>query len=579
MADEKITRSSSESDNAKINKIRNWMTSQNIDVYLVPHSDRFQSEYLPASEERLAWLTKFTGSHGMAVVLKDRAALYVSGLYLLQASLQIDTGTYDIINSPPENPAIWLKKNLGENAKIGFDPWLFTVTQVMQWQHISAQEKWQLQPVLENPIDLYWTDRPADPAIPGVVHGIQFAGKTTEEKISALLEKKSSKANYLLISDPSITCWLLNMRGQDVAHTPLIQSVALLDKEGQVTLFADPRKITSDLRASWGNHVAVEDLPRLFAVLEKMGGAVQLDPTQCAYAVKDFCVNHQIKVIEAVDPALLLRAQKNETEINGAIKAHEIDAKAFADFTSWLKARDFKSETVTELDVIAKLHECRAQTGECVDESFGTIAGFGPNGAIIHYSATPETNLQLKEGSLLLLDSGGQYRFGTTDVTRVFSLGPPTVQMKKHYTAVLKGLIALTNARFPVGSNGAQLDTIARAPIWAIGEDYAHGTGHGVGSYLSVHEGPTRITKASFSPQSVGPVEEGMILSIEPGIYIEGEYGIRLENLVVVVEDKRPGDVKEMLAFKTLTKIPFEENLIDFNILDEKEKAFLEQFR
>jgi len=339
-------------------------------------------------------------------------------------------------------------------------------------------------------------------------------------------------------------------------------------------LFTDPQKITPALQNSWGNHVAVADLDQLYEILSKLEGPLQIDPGQCAYAVKNFCEEKEIKVVEVADPSLLLRACKNETEINGAIKAHEIDAGAFAEFTTWFKAQDFAKEKITELDIIQKLHEYRAATGQCVDESFDTIAGFGPNGAVVHYRADEQSNLQLKEGSLLLLDSGGQYRFGTTDVTRVFAVGAPSIEMKTHYTAVLKGLINLSMTRFPVGTNGSQLEALARAPIWALGLDYAHGTGHGVGSYLSVHEGPQGLSPRS----STIALQPGMILSIEPGIYLTDQYGIRLENLVVVVKDEREGDVKEMLAFKTLTKIPFNESLIDFEMLDERERMFLKQF-
>lgn len=563
----------------KITQLRKWMASEKLDAYLVPHADRFQSEYLPPEDERLAWLTEFTGSHGMAAVLSDKAALFVSGIYTLQASLQIDTSAIDVVESPPAHPIEWLSQHLAKDAVIGFDPELFTVAQVAMWQRMAKQQQWLLLPITNNPIDMMWHDRPDAQIKPATPHSLEYAGEITQQKIERMLVEKSDKADYILTADPSLVCWLLNMRGDDVAHTPLVQSVSLLDKEGQVTLFTNPDKITADLIKAWGNHVAIEDLSNLYNTLEKITATIQIDPAQCPFAVKDYCEQKNIPLIEAADPALLLRACKNEIEITGSEKAHGLDAVAFLEFSEWLRSRDFAAEKITELDVVQRLREARQNTGHCLDESFSTIAGFGPNGAIIHYRADEKSNLQLKEGSLLLLDSGGQYRFGTTDITRVFPIGSPSSEMKKHYTAVLKGLIALSLARFPSGTIGAQLDTLARAPVWAVGLDYAHGTGHGVGSYLSVHEGPQRITKMNLSAQGGAALQEGMILSIEPGIYLEGQYGIRLENLVVVVKDPQPNDAKEMLAFKTLTKVPFEESMIEFDQLSQQEKQFLQQFQ
>lgn len=576
MADKKLTRSSSaKSDSAKkIESLRTWMKAHKIDAYLVPHSDRYQSEYLPSSDERLAWLTGFTGSAGMSAILNDNAILFTDGRYTLQAAQQVDSDHYDIVESPPNNPMETLVQHLEENAEIGFDPLLFTVAQISIWRKAASKENWILVPINENPIDLLWQDKPVEPIIPAENHPIEFAGISTEDKINAILEKKVKNAEHILITDPSLVCWLLNMRGRDVAHTPLVQSMALLDKDGQVILFADAEKITPELRGIWGNHVGVEDISRLYDVLAKITAPLQIDPTQCPFAVKDFCEDKNITLIEAIDPATLLRAAKNDTEINGAIKAHEIDAIAFKDFFGWFNAIDFTKEKITELDIVQRLHEARETTGQCLDESFDTIAGFGPNGAIVHYRADENSNLQLQNGNLLLLDSGGQYRCGTTDVTRTLAIGTPTSEMKKHFTAVLKGLIALSTTRFPVGISGGQMDAIARAHVWAVGIDYAHGTGHGVGSFLSVHEGPQR-----FSNGNTVALQPGMILSIEPGIYLNGQYGIRLENLVVVVKDERPGDIKPMLALKTLTKIPFDETLIDFSMLSHSEQEFLKQFQ
>jgi Xaa-Pro aminopeptidase len=557
-----------------INALREWIKRNKLDAYLIPHADRFQSEYLPAGDERLAWATGFTGSAGMAAILDQKAALFTDGRYTLQAGNQVDTSVFDIVEAPPASPMEWLSANLASGATIGFDPMLFTVAQIALWTKAATPKNIELVAIEENPIDLLWNDKPVDPIIPAEVHDMKYAGQSTSDKIASILEQKSKAAHHILISDPSLVCWLLNMRGRDVAHTPLVQSVALLDETGQVTLFTDPKKITPALHASWGNHVSVENLSRLYDVILKINQPLQIDPSQCMMAIKLFCNDHQIQLIESTDPSLLLRACKNAIEIAGAEQAHQIDLGAFKEFREWFATRDFDKEVITELDIVQKLHETRLATGQCVDESFDTIAGFGPNGAIVHYRADEYSNLRLIPNNLLLLDSGGQYRCGTTDVTRVLPVGTPTAQMKDHYTAVLKGLIALSRTRFPVGTTGAQLDAIARAPIWAMGLDYAHGTGHGVGSYLSVHEGPQGISSRA---NSVG-LKPGMILSIEPGIYLNGEYGIRLENLVVVINDPCEGDLKEMLAFKTLTKFPFESIMIQWDALDHSEIEFLKTF-
>ncbi|MDB5478224.1 MAG: xaa-Pro aminopeptidase [Alphaproteobacteria bacterium] len=558
----------------KINRLRQWMRDNGIDAYLVPHADRFQSEYLVPQDERLAWLTGFTGSAGMAAILSDKAFLFTDGRYTLQAAAETDAHVIEVIESPAGNPADVFGGHLSEGGVIGFDPMLFTVAQMTLWRREAQLRHWQLRPLETNPIDLLWTDKPVAPTVPAKAHELAYAGMSTADKTARILEKRNPKAATILISDPTLVCWLLNMRGGDVAHVPLVQGAALLDETGHITLFTNPDKIPADLRLVWGNHVGVENLSRLTETIEKINKPLQIDPVQCSYAIKVFCDDRDIPLVEAQDPALLLRACKNAVEIKGAISAHEKDAMAFDAFMAWFNTRDFEAENITELDVIEKLRHCRTGNTDCVDDSFSTIAGFGPNGAIVHYRADEKTNRRLQPNSLLLLDSGGQYFEGTTDVTRVLPVGTPTPIMKKHYTAVLQGLIALSCTRFPVGTTGAQLEAIARQPVWALGLDYAHGTGHGVGSYLSVHEGPQ-----GFSPRGTAPLQPGMILSIEPGVYLTGQYGIRLENLVAVVDDAREDDIKHMLAFKTLTKIPFESKLICREDLTEAEKEFLQKFQ
>lgn len=557
----------------KLNALRAWMKSHHVDAYIIPHSDRFQSEYLRPEDERLAWVTGFTGSAGLAAITLDKAALFTDGRYTLQAAQQLDMAQYDLVESPPGSPLQWLGSVLSHGAKIGFDPWLLTSAQLNMWKKSAQEFDYEFVPLVENPVDTMWTDKRMDAAIQAEEHCIEFSGLSVAEKIDLVIGAMHAKAQTLLISEPALVCWLLNMRGRDVSHTPLVHSLALLGRDGVVTLLVDPQKIPDALRKSWGNHVAVEDLTQLLPLLSDAQAPIQIDPLQSPVAVKEYCAEHGIAVIEANDPSVLLRACKNETEIKGSQQAHDYDAQAFAEFRAWLKAQDVQKDRLTELDIIQKLRECRDAAGPCIDDSFDTIAGFGGNGAIVHYRADEKSNKHLTLNNLLLLDSGGQYRCGTTDVTRVFAIGTPTAAMKTHYTAVLKGLMHLSQARFPVGTTGAQLDAIARAPIWAFGLDYAHGTGHGVGSFLSVHEGPARISSVSHVP-----LQAGMILSIEPGIYLTDQYGIRLENLVVVTRDPRQGDAKEMLAFKTLTKIPFEAALIDWAQLSDTDIAWLKDF-
>lgn len=557
----------------KLIPFRQWMKTQHVDAYIIPHSDRFQSEYLRPEDERLAWISGFTGSAGSAVVMHDKAVLFTDGRYTLQASQQLDLTAWQAVESPPVNPVQFLATILPHGAVIGFDPWLLTIAQTTMWQKAAQDFGWTFSALSENPVDVLWQDKNIAPPITAQTHDVIFSGLDAAEKIDLVIGAMHAKAATLLVSEPALVCWLLNMRGGDVAHTPLVHSLALVGRDGVVTLLVDPQKITDDLRKMWGNHVVVEPLDRLLPLLSDVQAPIQMDAMQTPVAVKEYCTQNNIAIIEAADPSVLLRACKNETEINGALQAHQYDASAFVEFRAWLKQQDFSNGMITELDIVQKLRACRDATNMCLDDSFDTIAGFASNGAIVHYRADEKSNKVLQNGNLLLLDSGGQYRCGTTDITRVFAIGTPSHEMKMHYTAVLKGLMNLSRTRFPVGTTGAQLDAIARAPIWALGLDYAHGTGHGVGSFLSVHEGPARISSVSNVP-----LQAGMILSIEPGIYLQDKYGIRLENLVVVVADKRDGDGRDMLAFKTLTSVPFESDLIDWSQLSDSDAEWLRHF-
>ncbi len=548
------------------------MEESGIDAFLVPHADRFQSEYAAPRDERLKWLTGFTGSAGSAVVTHGKAALFVDGRYTLQAPKEVDTKVFEIYEVPHARASQWLEKRLDAGDTVAADPWLLTVAQAKQWENIAAERGWLLKWVDANPIDALWEDRPREKIVKAEAHALKYAGKSHSDKIAALTRKMASGAERVLVADPLLVCWLLNLRGRDVAHVPVLHAMALVEKSGAVTLFTNPAKISPGLRKALGG-MTVRPLEDMLKILGARQSPIQIDPNTTPKAVEDMARRQSIVLIEADDPCILMRACKNASEIKGAVAAHEKDARAFAKFRKWFDKQDFAKKKIMESDIVAALHKARAADKDFIEESFDTIAGFAANGAIVHYRVTDKTDKRLKPGNLLLLDSGGQYRYGTTDVTRVLPVGRPSPAMKKHYTAVLKGLIALSTARFPAGTTGAQLDALARAPIWEAGLDYAHGTGHGVGSFLSVHEGPQGL-----SPRSNAVLHEGMILSVEPGIYLAGKYGIRLENLVVVVRDTRKTDKKEMLAFKTLTKIPFEKSLIVVSELTKAEKKFLRGF-
>lgn len=535
----------------KLAALRAWMRKQKIEALIVPHADRFQSEYLPPRDERLAWLTGFTGSNGMAIVTLSKAALFTDSRYTLQAGKEVNKKDYAILDMAATHPTQWLDEHMKPRMRVAVDPWLFTINQFAQWEKIINANNAELVTLPVNPIDLLWQDRPKASTAKAESHALKYAGATAKQKIKQMIAEMDEDAERILVSDPLLVCWLLNLRGRDVAHVPVLQSLALVTRGGKVTLFTDPVKVPKNLG------LTVKDLDALLPILTQSKATLQIDPGQCPFAVKYALIKKKIALVEAADPCILLRACKNAVEIKGALLAHKKDAVAYKKFLAWFNKRDFAREKITEMDVAAKLREYRAADRDFMDDSFETIAGFAGNGAIVHYRANEKSNKRLQPGNLLLLDSGAQYRCGTTDITRTLAIGKPTSQMKQHYQAVYKGLQALSATRFPFGTSGAQLEAIARCELWALGLDYGHGTGHGVGSYLSVHEGPQ-----GFTARSHAPLRPGMILSIEPGVYHTGKFGIRLENLVVVVEDPRKGDMKKMLAFRTLTDVAFDGKLL-----------------
>jgi Xaa-Pro aminopeptidase len=535
-----------------IHRLRTLLAQQQLDGYITPHNDQFNGEYLPPHAERLAYLTGFTGSAGLGIVTAAHAALFVDGRYTLQGQQQIDRAFWGVEPLTFTAMEAWLATH-AKGLRIGFDPWLFTTQQHATWQGIATRSALTLCPTEGNFIDALWEGRPPATPLHIVEHPLTFAGETAEDKIQQLSNILSKAGvDYWIISCPQSLAWLLNIRAHTVPHTPVVNAFGLWGRDGTVRVFGAV--------ASAPAFITWEDETSLIPALQGLQGTIGYDPATLPYALAEALNHHQTVVME--DPCLNPRARKNATEQQGARGAHIRDGAAVMTFLAWLEER-LRSHAVTELEAAEHLYHCRAQQDYFKDTSFQTIAAAGPHGAIVHYQPTPETNTPLLPG-LFLLDSGGQYLDGTTDITRTVAIGSSTEEQKQNFTRVLKGHIAIATALFPQGTTGHQLDALARQYLWAAGLDYLHGTGHGVGSYLCVHEGPQRI-----SPRADGvPLQPGMILSNEPGYYKVGEYGIRLENLVLVREHPT---YKGFLHFETLTCVPFDLTLMDKTMLTQGE--------
>ena len=562
--------------------LRAELARRGLGGFLVPRADEHQGEYVARRAERLAWLTGFSGSAGVAVVLAEQAAIFVDGRYVLQVRNQTDGGLYEprhLIETPPPG---WIEANLPAGARLGYDPWLHTEAQRATLSEAARKAGGELVACEDNPLDAVWPDQPPPPIAPVVPHPLEFAGRSAAEKRCTLADGLAAKgADAVVLSLPDSIAWLLNVRGADVPHTPVALSFATLHRDGRVEWFIDRRKFTPGLTAHLGEEVTVHPPGALGPALDRLGGAgraVQADPATAAAWIFDRLEGAGATVIKESDPCLLPKAKKNEVELEGARRAHRRDGAALTRFLAWLSRRAAEAGDnigISEIEAADRLAAFRRESAELRDLSFDTISGSGPNGAIMHYRVDENSNRRLAHGELYLVDSGGQYPDGTTDVTRTVAIGAPTAEMRERNTRVLKGHIAVARARFPRGTAGSQIDTLARLALWQAGLDFDHGTGHGVGSYLGVHEGPQRIAKSG----SQTALEPGMIVSNEPGYYKEGAYGIRIENLVTVVEsEKRPGDEKDMLAFETLTLAPFDRTLIDTALLDDDEIAWLNAY-
>jgi len=560
----------------RLKALREELARRKLRGFVVPRADQQQNEYVAPSEERLSWLSGFTGSAGLAVVLDNEAALFVDGRYTLQAAKQVDREAWTIeplVEPPPES---WLAKHLHHGDRLGYDPWLHTPAAAERIAAACTRAGAELVAVESNPIDAIWADRPPPPLAPISVHGSQFAGEAEADKLDSIRAEIGKLAvDALVLSDSHAVAWTFNIRGGDVAHTPLPLSYALVPKAGRPTVFIDHRKLSNATRDHLEQAADVREpdalVPELTA-LAQSSASIALDSATAADALSRLIKAAGGKAVPGNDPTSLLKAVKNATEIAGTRTAHRRDAVALARFLAWVD-REAPKGALTEIDTVAALETFRRESGLLKDVSFPTIAGTGPNGAIVHYRVTRNSNRRIAPGDLLLVDSGAQYEDGTTDVTRTIAVGEPTAEMRDRFTRVLRGHIAIARAVFPDGATGAQLDTLARQFLWQAGIDFEHGTGHGVGSYLSVHEGPARISKLGTTP-----LKRGMILSNEPGYYKTDSYGIRIENLELVTATEVASAEKPMNAFETLTLAPIDRRLIEVAMLSEAERDWLNTY-
>ncbi len=557
--------------------LRAELARRGIDGFVVPRADEHQGEYVPRRSQRLGWLTGFSGSAGLAVVLADRAAIFIDGRYTLAVRGQVDIAAFVPHQIPEESPEAWIAKNLPKGGRLGFDPWLQTVDGYDRFARACERAGGTFVAVETNPIDTVWHGRPPAPLAPVLPHPVEFSGETSDAKRARIGEIVASKgADVALITAPDSIAWLLNVRGGDVPRTPFALGFALLHGDGHVDLYMDRRKVPDRTLAWLGNAVTLappDELGSALDMLGKMEKRVLIESATAPHWAATRLQQAGAALVRDADPVALPKACKNTIELAGIRAAHHRDGGAVSRFLGWL-ARESKSGKLREIEVSDRLQALRQQTGKLRDLSFDTISGAGPNGAIVHYRASEATERALQPGSLYLVDSGGQYRDGTTDITRTVAIGTPSPEMRDRFTRVLKGHIALATARFPAGTTGSQLDALARFHLWQAGLDYDHGTGHGVGAYLSVHEGPHRISKMANNVALL----PGMIVSNEPGYYKTDAYGIRIENLVAVREAKIEGADRRYYEFETLTLAPIDLACIDQDLLTGPERDWLNAY-
>lgn len=553
--------------------LREEMRREGLDAFLVPAGDRFGGEFVAPSDQRLEWLAGFSGSAGEIAATMDSAAICVDSRYSVQARQQVDAAAIQVLDAPAGSVEGWLAASLPGGSAVGFDPWLYTRSQVGKKRNALEAAGLSLR-TAENLVDRIWTDRPEAPFQPAVSYPVSFAGESRESKLDRMARRiGSAGADAALLARPESVAWLLNIRGSDVPRMPVVQAYAILHASGRAELFADPRKFGTELLAELGSDVSVRPISELEQALKSLGGPALADPETVPEWIFRRLEENGNGIVPGRDPCIAAKAIRNCVEAHGARSAQLRDGAAVARFLAWLHAEAASGRT-TELDAISKLEEFRRSTGKLMDLSFDTIAASGPNGAVVHYRADASSNRVPKQGDLFLVDSGGQYLDGTTDITRTVAVGEPSAEHRKCYTRVMMGLIDLSRANWPRGCAGRDLDSIARYHLWLDGRDYGHGTGHGVGHYLGVHEGPQRISR-----QAAETLLPGMMVSIEPGYYREGEFGIRLENLVLVEEAPPRGNSgSEMLRFETLTYAPFDASLVDAAELSGSQKRWLNHY-
>ena len=560
----------------RIAMLREELQEQGLTGFIVPRADEFGGENLAPYAERLSWLTGFTGSAGTAIILRDKASIFIDGRYDLQVRDQVDTDLLTPVSFPATLPSDWLQESLKGGEVIGIDPWLHSSHAFEKFKQACESKKAELKRVSSNPIDAIWSDGPERPKNPIIPHPLELAGISSTDKIKTIAQSLAGTADAAFITQGDSVAWLFNIRGSDVPRAPLPLAFVLVLANERAILLTDPAKLSTECRAHLPANISIHPIEELSTVFSNKDYGITsclFDKSLTPQAVVDMMEAADCDPISGQDPCLKPKAAKNKAELEGMRQAHLRDGVAMVNFLSWL---DTMAPTghLDEIEAAKMLENCRRDTGCLKDISFDTISGAGPNGAIVHYRVSEATNRKLEQNNLYLVDSGGQYPDGTTDITRTIAIGTPDIEMRDRFTRVLKGMIALSMAHFPQGTSGAQLDSFARQPLWQAGLDYAHGTGHGVGSYLCVHEGPQRIAKTGTMA-----LEEGNILSNEPGFYKEGAWGIRIENLVVVnpAEPIEGGELA-MHSFETLTLCPIDKRLIDTALLTQAEVDWLNDY-
>ena len=557
---------------SRLTSLRALLRQHGLDGLIIPHSDEFLGEYTPACAQRLAWISGFTGSAGTAIVLADKAAVFSDGRYITQMDQQVDGACWERVHGGTSPPATWLAANARPGAAIGYDPRIMSEAELGPY---LQQDQIVLSPTQHNLVDALWADRPALPAGPAFIHPLEYAGESATSKCSRIAQNlRDLGQDAAVLSDSASIAWLLNIRGADIPCTPVVLAFAIVHADAGVDLIIPPSKIPAAVRAWLGADVRIHAPEELEPVLATLAGrTVGVDPASNAVWFTQALGRYNARVTTTPDPCLLPKSCKNAVEQQGMRAAHLRDGVALCRFLHWM---DTHATTTTELDAAQRLTAFRREAPEYVEDSFPPISGAGPNGAVIHYSVTPQSSRAITPDEVYLIDSGGQYPDGTTDVTRTLWTGPntPPAALQAAFTRVLKGNLRLGHARFPVGTKGHALDALARYDLWQAGLDFDHGTGHGVGSFLSVHEGPARISKA---PSTIA-LQAGMVLSNEPGFYLPGTYGIRLETLVLVRPFARPDSTRPFLEFETLTLAPFDRRLIDVALLGEADTALLDGY-